>query len=66
VDDGKELEVLAGSLLKGVAGLVYDQIPAGDAVRFDMSDREVFFELGGRRLRATWEQFHNVGDCHEI
>ena len=69
VDDGEELEVPAGSLLERVTGPLADEIPAGDATRFDLADREdrdVSFDLGGRRLKATWKQFHIVGDCVEI
>ncbi|HUE01196.1 MAG TPA: hypothetical protein VMR62_16600 [Bryobacteraceae bacterium] len=66
VDDGEEVEVPAGSLLKCVTGPIADEVAAGDATGFNLADREVFFDFRGRHLRTTWEQFHVVGECEEI
>lgn len=65
-DNGENLEIPAGSLLEYVTGPLHDEISAGDAARFDISDREVFFEFRGRRLKATWKQFYDLGGCEEI
>ena len=66
LNGGEEMEVPGGALLRRVTLPRADEIPAGAAVRFDLTNREVSFDLGTRQFKTTWEQFHFVGDCAEI